>query len=281
MEFTLLAMYKNGDLSKLDNQNNSIYTYNKLKFVTNKYTFDDINSGEIVKKLEIKENKLYIDEDLSTELKRAFAHIYPYSKAKAVALKTSVSTMLNEVDYVEQNDEPQELVVGENIISNIGIDIGNAYHAVMERIDYFKENDVVDIISSLVSQGIIEHRISRLVDVSKINKAVGVISAMITPNTRVLKEQQFMIRDKHSNLVETSKDDTKVMVQGIIDLVLIENGVATVIDFKTNKIESEEELINKYKLQIELYSKAIVGATSARADSKYLYSFYLNKLIKL
>ena len=90
-----------------------------------------------------------------------------------------------------------------------------------------------------------------------------------------------MIRDKHSNLVESSNDDTKVMVQGVIDLVLINDGIATVIDFKTNKVESEQELIDRYSLQIDLYSKAVSGATNSKVESKYLYSFYLNKLIKL
>ena len=281
MELTLLSMCKNGDISKLEDVQNSISTYNNLRFSTRRYTFDDINSGDIVKKMEIKENKLMVDTELSNELRRSFSYIYPYEKSKAIALKTSVSTMLNEADYVEQNYEPQELVIGESVSSNIGIEIGNAYHAIMEKIDYKSENDVIDILSSLVSQGVIEDSISKMVDTSRIEKAIGIVSAMITPNTRILKEQQFMIRDKHSALVKSSKDDTVVMVQGIIDLVLIENGVATLIDFKTNKVSSEKELIDRYLLQIDLYAKAIEGATNAKVENRYLYSFGLNKLIKL
>lgn len=281
MELTLLSIYLNGDIDKLKDVNNSISTYNNLKFNTHIYGINDTKHGDIVKKLEIKENKLYVDTDLSNELKRNFSYIYPYIKAKSVALKTSVSTMLNEADYVEQNYEPQELVIGESISGNLGIDVGNAYHAIMERIDYKRDNDVVDIISSLVSQGIVEYKVSTLIDISKIEKAIGIIQSMIGVNTRVLKEQQFMIRDKHSNLVASSSDDTYVMVQGIIDLVLIDDDTATLIDFKTNKVSTDIELIEKYKLQIDLYSKAIEGATNRGVTNRYLYSFCLNKLINL
>lgn len=280
LELTMYAMFKHQNNTALYNPKSTIHISDNNAFNIQIYTPNDISNREIVKKLQVKENKLFVDNDLVNKLKSSFMYIYPYTKKKNIARKTSVSTMLNDVDYVEQNYEPQELVIGESIVNTFGIDVGNAYHAIMERINYNGEDNVLDIMKSLVSQGVISEKISKHIDIKKIQIAIDNIRKLITKDTKILKEQQFMIRDKHSNLVNSSSDETLVMVQGIIDLVLIDKDKSILIDFKTNKI-SEEELIEKYRLQIDLYSKAIEGATGTKVKEKYLYSFHLNKLINL
>lgn len=280
LELTMYAIFKHQNNTALSNNGSTVQISNNNAFSIQVYMPNDISNREIVKKLQVKENKLFVDTELVNKLKSSFMYIYPYAKKKNIARKTSVSTMLNDVDYVEQNYEPQELVVGESTVNTFGIDVGNAYHAIMERINYDGEDDALDILKSLVLQGTISEKISKYIDVQKIQIAIDNIRKLITKDTKILKEQQFMIRDKHSNLVDSSDDETLVMVQGIIDLVLIDKDKSILIDFKTNKI-SEEDLIKKYRLQIDLYSKAIEGATKTQVKEKYLYSFYLNKLINL
>lgn len=280
LELTMYAMFKHQNNTALTNTQTTVHISDNNAFNIRIYTPNDISNREIVKKLQVKGNKLFIDTDLVNKLKSSFMYIYPYTKKKNIARKTSVSTMLNDVDYVEQNYEPQELVVGESTVNTFGIDVGNAYHAIMERINYNGEDNILDILKSLVLQGVISEKISKYIDIQKIQIAIDNIRELITKDTKILKEQQFMIRDKHSNLVDSSSDETLVMVQGIIDLVLIDKDKSILIDFKTNKI-SEEDLIAKYRLQIDLYSKAIEGATETQVKEKYLYSFHLNKLINL
>jgi ATP-dependent helicase/nuclease subunit A len=66
--------------------------------------------------------------------------------------------------------------------------------------------------------------------------------------------------------------DESVLVQGIIDVVLDEGDQATVLDFKTDRAiggrtgaaakagaESPEALVERYRLQVELYARAIEG----------------------
>ena len=282
LELTLYSLLKHGNYNKLSSLEDIINTYNNLSFKIKRYTIYDTYSNVFDKKLTINENKLYIDSDLSNELKRSFMYIYPYQKQKNVAIKTSVSSMLNAVDYVENNYEPKELIVGENAdLNTFGIDVGNAYHMVMERIDYFADNNITEIVNGLVLSGKVAPNIAKVVDTNKILQAIESVKVLIGPNTKVLKEQQFIIRDKHSNLVKSSSDDTLVMVQGVIDLVLINDDQCILIDFKTNKVSNDTELIEKYRLQIDLYAKAIAEATNKKVSSRYLYSFNLNKMINL
>ena len=54
------------------------------------------------------------------------------------------------------------------------------------------------------------------------------------------------------------------IVEGVVDLAFEEDGVWTVVDYKTDReIESEGE--DRYRRQIALYATAIAQATGSRA----------------
>ena len=254
---------------------------NKLSFNVQIYDNSDIYSDDIDNNSKININYLYIDDDLVTDIKSALLHIYPYEKQHKIALKTSVSSILNDADYVEQNYEPKELVVGETVSNKTSLEIGNAYHYIMERVDYLGDNNIEDIIRQLKVEGKISTSILSFIKIDSIRNAISAIKGLITSDTMIHREKQFILRESHSKLVPNSTDDTFVMVQGVIDLMLESSDGTILVDFKTNRVSNDNELIDKYKLQIDLYSKAIELATNRKVSSKYLYSFALNKLIKL
>ena len=54
------------------------------------------------------------------------------------------------------------------------------------------------------------------------------------------------------------------------------------IDYKTDYVEKDEnELIEKYKIQLQLYKEALEKGTNKIVDEVYIYSLYLNKEIQL
>ena len=61
-----------------------------------------------------------------------------------------------------------------------------------------------------------------------------------------------------------------------------ENGGLVLIDYKTDFVEKDEsELIEKYRVQLELYKEALEKGTNKKVEEVYIYSLYLNKDIKL
>ena len=46
-------------------------------------------------------------------------------------------------------------------------------------------------------------------------------------------------------------------VYGIIDRINIKNNQAEIIDFKTNKVDNKNDLIEYYKPQLQLYAYAV------------------------
>ena len=80
--------------------------------------------------------------------------------------------------------------------------------------------------------------------------------------------------------------DDLVLVQGIIDLFFIEDGKIVLVDYKTDRVKSKQELLDRYKAQLLLYEEAIRRAMStdrrplARGQT-VMYSFMLEDLVEV
>ena len=86
-------------------------------------------------------------------------------------------------------------------------------------------------------------------------------------------------------MLETNNDisdnlkDEKVRLQGIIDCFFYEGDDIVLLDYKTDYVEAgcEEEIINKYRIQLRYYKEALEKIAQASVKECYLYLFYLDK----
>jgi len=82
--------------------------------------------------------------------------------------------------------------------------------------------------------------------------------------------------------IDSENKEDKILVQGVIDLYFIDSkGNINLVDYKTDYAEKEEELIEKYKMQLDLYSRALSKAMKKEVTNKFIYSTKFNKLIKI
>ena len=70
-------------------------------------------------------------------------------------------------------------------------------------------------------------------------------------------------------------------MQGIIDAFFIEDDEIVLVDYKTDRVKTEDVLIGRYKKQLELYGKALESITGKRVKEKLIYSVTLGKSITL
>lgn len=80
------------------------------------------------------------------------------------------------------------------------------------------------------------------------------------------------------NMLEDTDCTDNVLVQGIADCVFEENGELVLVDYKTDKVDSEEELLSRYKNQLAFYKLAISKVLNKPVKESILYSFSLNKV---
>lgn len=99
---------------------------------------------------------------------------------------------------------------------------------------------------------------------------------------KVYKERPFFINIPAKEIYKEEIEE-KILIQGIIDLYYInENDEIILVDYKTDYVErgKEQELIEKYKKQLELYCKAIEEANKKQVSRIYIYSVYLGREIE-
>ena len=60
-----------------------------------------------------------------------------------------------------------------------------------------------------------------------------------------------------ANDIYDIKFNNDILVQGIADCVFEENGELILVDYKTDRVKNENELLDRYKKQIAFYRMAI------------------------
>ncbi len=65
----------------------------------------------------------------------------------------------------------------------------------------------------------------------------------------------------------------RILIQGMIDAFFEEEGSWILVDYKTDLVRSPDELIRRYRLQLDYYERALRQVTGRPVAERYLYSF--------
>ena len=74
--------------------------------------------------------------------------------------------------------------------------------------------------------------------------------------------------------------DENIRIQGVIDCFFYDDDNKVILlDYKTDYVEegNEEEIVNKYRIQLKYYKEALEKITKVEDKECYLYLFYLGK----
>ncbi len=224
----------------------------------------DVSNPEVVKKLQCYYNMVSPD----------------YSD---IAYKNSVSAILRdqEVDYVNALENFRKMKITESVESTEAMEIGTAYHAIMQRVAYHSPQDLKKLVEGLVFGGKINSIYLPMIDISKIAKAKEAVEKMSAGGEELRCETNFLTLAPHKDLINGSECTEEVLVQGIIDLVIEGKNEAIIVDFKTNRTRSKEYLIETYRTQLDLYSKAYEMCYHKSVTHRYLYSFEMGEMIEV
>ncbi len=93
------------------------------------------------------------------------------------------------------------------------------------------------------------------------------------------KEQPFVLGMDATRLSSDLPKQEKVMIQGIIDVYFVENNEIILLDYKTDMVKSSEELLKRYRTQLDYYTEALQKITGMSVKERILYSFKLDESI--
>ena len=156
---------------------------------------------------------------------------------------------------------------------------GTAMHTFMQFCDYgAARDDIESEISRLKNKGFISS-----VQADSLNRKelleffTSDFANQMFSADNIYREIKLSSFVSASEIFDTDSDE-KVLVRGISDCVFEKNGGLILVDYKTDRVKTESELLDRYKNQIAFYRKVIEKTLNKPVKKAVLYSFYLSKV---
>lgn len=100
---------------------------------------------------------------------------------------------------------------------------------------------------------------------------------------KLRKEQPFVLGVEAGRVYPEADPEGKeelLIVQGMIDLFFEEDGEIVLLDYKTDWVHNEEELVKRYQIQLDYYQEALEKSLGKRVKERLIYSFALGREIR-
>ncbi len=246
-------------------------------------------SGETVKTAECDttpEKNAYIIENIKEKISYSYpfesSHLIP-SKVTATELKGKALDPEVSEDAVPMTPSHMGKVKRPSFIQGdrplTGTERGTAIHTAMQYIDYYRCGTVQEIMKELTrlrDKNYLSARQAEAVDPEKI---LGFFRSELGQRVlgckNVRREFKFSLMVPADTLFSTEAED-EVLLQGVVDCYMEEDGEISIIDFKSDYITEKnlEEKTAGYVNQVRLYARALEKITGKKVRNTYLYFFH-------
>lgn len=220
------------------------------------------------------------DSEIIKKLKALSEYVYPYNVQSQISSKVSVSEISKGEGEVFDFESKPDFMHSESMT---GAQRGTALHTFMQYADYSKAAvDAEKELDRMVEEGFITAKQRSVIETEKVKKFFdSPLCKRLLCADAFLREYKFMTGIDSSEFGGVKSAEDTVILQGVADCVIIEGQNATIVDYKTDYVKSEDELIERYSMQLSLYKEAIQKLTGLDVKECIIYSFCLNKEIKL
>lgn len=236
-----------------------------------------------------------------------------YTKTTVSELKIAAMLDTDEAAYEQfESREVEEYIPrfrqGEKKIS--GAVRGDSYHRVMEIMDFdrtvgrvlggipadlssFAEKvkscgeEIKAAIADFIAEELREKRISEdcsiAVNPSKITRFLSSSLAYRMWKSGfengLYREQPFVLSLSAKRVNPDFPEEERVLIQGIIDAYFVEEDGIVLLDYKTDSVEKGDDLVARYKTQLDYYQEAIERLTGKKVKERILYSFHMGETV--
>lgn len=255
------------------------------------------DENTIIEKKDLKNNEFKIDKAKYDKICKDLNKVYEKEYLTKVPFKISVSEIkrksqqenMNEDIHVFTNITPEFMKDIQTGLSSM--EKGTLYHYIFQKLDFRKKYNLEELkeyLVNLLDKKIISDEEYKAIKPEKIYSFINSeIYTRILNSERIYKEEPFMLElklDEIKQILEIEKYSNiqeKILVQGVIDLCFVENNEIVLVDYKTDKVVSEEIILNRYKKQLSYYKMALEKITEKKVKETYIYMVENGKIIKV
>ena len=176
--------------------------------------------------------------------------------------------------------KPQALQSEEDVLT--GAQWGTLMHEAMQWLPLaqYTQASLTKELDALVTKGTFtEEERNVLSDTSLYKFFSSDLGKRLINAKRIERELPFSMLFDGKRVYDTLEDGENLFLQGIIDTAFEEDGKWVLVDYKTDRVKSGEDLIKRYKIQMDLYKEALQRLTGMPVKACYIYSFRLHDAI--
>ncbi len=229
------------------------------------------------------EVKFSCDRNVLEIINDRLSYKYPYSALSDTPVKYAASAMKTEENLKYLTSESPAFSGAGDLTP---AQRGTLAHKFMEMCDlkYASEN-LSGEIERLVENKVFTEKEAEAINLNSIKSFFNSdLYKRIDSAEKYIREQEFSMSVPVCQVNDTLPEnvcDERVIVQGVIDGLIINDNNGEIVDYKTDKVSSVEELCEKYGEQMKMYKKAAEECFGLQNVTITLYSFHLSKEISL
>ena len=246
------------------------------------------NEVEDISEKIIEESNKNNDEQEKEKIKEILNWQYKHQSIEGIPTKTSVSKLKEEREQEIQITQEPKFINEEVKTKLTGAQKGTLIHLCLQKMRETEEYNlekITELIEGLKDKEIITEIEAQNIDKEKLLEYTNSqLWTELKQAKEIHKEHPFYINIKASRIYNqiNKEDDEDILVQGVIDLFFIDKDDKLIlVDYKTDYVQHENELVEKYKGQLDLYKEALEQSLDKKVDKMCIYSVYLNKLIEI
>ena len=178
--------------------------------------------------------------------------------------------------------KPQALQSEEDVLT--GAQWGTLMHEAMQWLPLVKytQASLTKELDALVTKGTFTEEERNLLSDTSLYKFFSSDLGKRLINAKCIeRELPFSMLFEGKRVYDTLEDGENLFLQGIIDTAFEEDGEWVLVDYKTDRVKSGEDLIKRYKIQMDLYKEALQRLTGMPVKACYIYSFRLHDAISI
>jgi ATP-dependent helicase/nuclease subunit A len=291
---------------------NNIYKEDR-SIVIQKTSILDLASNELVNQVDLEKKKSELlnfdtskiyDELTKKKIEEHFSYQYPFQNEVSIHSKVTVSELKKlgqtideeyseslfrseDMSDITKSDEIKPKFISKEQVKSKA-SRGTLYHKVLVLLDFTKVYNREDLnreMAVMIRQNKLNPDDYKKL---KLDYIIRFMESELAGRMRkaeldgkLYKEKQFVIGLNACEVVKDFDSSEIILIQGIIDAFFEEDGELVLLDYKSDIVKSEEQLISRYKVQLDYYRRALEQMLKKKVKEMIIYSLSLGKEIRI
>lgn len=213
------------------------------------------------------------DKFLENQIEQNLNFTYKFTEETTLPLKTNVtevSQLNNQATYAIDNLFVEQSPNAER---------GTIAHKILQFYNFNSPLSVEKQATIMVEQGIISAQEKEQIDFERLQKALSHKIFNSIKNQQLFREKTFIFAQQANKIFPVDSTES-VVLQGVIDLLVIEDNSAKIIDYKYSVL-NKESLVKKYSKQLLLYADAVEQVLNLPVSNKIIANIFTGEVVEV